>query len=407
ARRLVIDTMSATKPEAIDRLLAEYGAKVKVKPDLDEVAQMIGNLPPFDPAKELGEKAHEVEIRNNRGKWKYHLQLPPEYSHTRTYPVLVALHDSNDDPAGIVKKWSKAAADQGYILAAPQWGGRLAGGHYRYTPDEQDTVLEMLRDLRRRFNVDSDRVFLFGLGDGGKMAFDVGLSHPDLFAGVLPMSAGPVSFPRKYWRNAQYLPFYVVTGTRMPELYQKEMRDQFTNWVNRHFPALWVEYKGRGTEWFPGEVPMMLDWMRCQKRAFPLTQLGTDGLGGVFGEEFCTVREEDNRFYWLTADAISRRCLMPPGRYIAGLAPAMLTARVIPESNTISVKTTGVGRCTIWIGRDSSGRCMVDLDRPVTVQIGLKELPGKKIVPSLKVLLEDLYHRADRKHLFISKIELR
>src|SRR5262249_53322092 len=151
-------------------------------------------------------------------------------------------------------------------------------------------------------NVDEDRVFLFGLGEGGAMAFDVGLGHPDLFAGVLPMGAGPQYHSEICWRNGQYLPFYIMHGMRGPR--GKDIRQQFEKWVSRNFPMVWVDYKGRGVEWFAGEVPSMFDWMRSKKRVFRMDQLGTDGGGGTFGNEFCTMRTCDNRFYWLSADDI-------------------------------------------------------------------------------------------------------
>ena len=56
------------------------------------------------------------------------------------------------------------------------------------------------------------------------------------------------------------------------------IRQQYTNWVLRSYPMVWVEYKGRGIEWFSGEVPHLFDWMRNQHRSFPLHQLGTDAL---------------------------------------------------------------------------------------------------------------------------------
>ena len=404
-RGLVMDYMTGADEAARARSLADYRKTAKNKPDLDEVAQLIGHLPPFAPAKDTGDKLQEVKC-GPRGNTTYHLRLPPEYTHTRSYPVLVVLHNGSEEPEEMLKRWAKPAAEHGYVLVAPRWGGRLGAGTYRYTADEQDTVIETLRDLRRRFNVDSDRVFLYGLGDGGKMAFDVGLSHPDLFAGVLPSGAGPRFFSRVYWRNAQFLPFYVVTGTRTSSDHQKPLREQFTSWISRGYPCLWVEYKGRGTEWFPAEVPMMFDWMRCQKRRFPLTHLGSDGLGGVFGDEFCTTREEDSRFYWLSTSGIARGCLQKPGRWSNFTTPAQMTARVVPQTNTVIVKTRGLTQLTVWIGRDSAGRCMVDLDRPVTMQVGLVSQPSRKIVPSLDVMLKDLHERSDRKHLFLARIDL-
>src|SRR5207253_9758494 len=107
------------------------------------------------------------------------------------------------------------AALHGYILVAPAWGGEF-GQRYGYSPEEHAAVLDALWDLRRRFQVNSDRVFLLGAGDGADMAFDVGLAHPDLFAGVLPVSGSPHLFAQRYAQlggNGQHLPFYVVSGT--------------------------------------------------------------------------------------------------------------------------------------------------------------------------------------------------
>jgi len=404
-RKLVLEVMGTRAgPAARKALIDTYLKGSKNRPDMDEVAQMIDYLPPFDPAVNIGTDAHLVKTA---GGQKYHLKLPPEYTHNRAYPVVIALPNAGESPETMLKRWAKGAADNGYILAVPEGGG----GPWRYTEAEHDVVLDTLRDLRRRYHADSDRVYLFGLGEGGKAAFDVGLSHPDLFAGVMPMCAGPMFFPRKYWRNAQYLPFYVTMGTRVPDfapsnMNQTALREQFESWVQRGYNALWVEYKGRGTEWLGGEVDNMFDWMRFQKRSFPLTRLGTDGLGGGGGEEFTTHRADDNRFYWLTADVINPACIMPNGRWQMTRQPATLTARVNQETNTIIVKGIGVRKMTIWIGRNSAGRYMVDLDRPVKVQIGIRDAREHKVVPSLHTLLEDLFQRADRRHLFIYKIEL-
>src|SRR5262249_43546666 len=241
-----------------------------------------------EPAGVVGRGVAECGGGAGGGRSTSSLKLPREYTPTRQYPVLIVLHHGGEKPAQLIERFAREAADHGYILAAPAWARGLAD-EYGYTEREHDAVVDTLRDLRRRFGVDSDRVFLFGFGGGGEMAFDVGLARPHLFAGVLPMCAGPSYYPKRYWRNAQYLPFYVVNGTKAGTS-QSAIREQFNNWVLRGYPALWVEYKGRGTEFLSGEVPAMFDWMRHQKQAFPMRQLGTDGNGTSFGNEFCTMR---------------------------------------------------------------------------------------------------------------------
>lgn len=402
-RQMVLEYQQESDATNRQKILAAYEKDITPRVEIDEVAQLIDHLPPVAPAQNVGDKITEEKVGKGRGGKTYALKLPPEYTHGRQYPVLIVLADYNQTAREMLEQWEKHAGDNGYILAAPEWGNGLGNG-YRYTVQEHDAALDTLRDLRRRFQIDSDRVFLFGKGEGGNMAFDVGLSHPDQFAGVLPMSAGPVKFSRRYWRNAQYLPFYVVNGTRAGET-SKDIRTQFENWVLRGFPSLWMEYKGRGIEFFKGELPAMFDWMRHQRRAFPMRQLGSDGGGGPTGTEFSTMRVEDNRFYWLGLSEIASRHLARAERWNVNTQPAFATATINPAANEVAIKSQGVGEFTLWVGRNSAGQYMMDLEKPVTVTVGFKQVVVKrKVTPSLAVLLEELYRSGDRKHLFVGKL---
>jgi hypothetical protein len=368
---------------------------------LDELIQIIRTLPPVEAEKKPPNGIDERKIEDST----YALQLPPEYRHSRPTPVLVVLHQAGDGPRDILNRWSDAAAEHGYILAAPSWQpGGLNGNAYTYSERDHVVVLNTLRDLKRHFNVDEDRVFLFGLGEGGAMAFDVGLGHPDLFAGVLPMAAGPQFHAALCWRNGQYLPFYVVHGNRGPN--GDKIRQQFELWVQRNFPMLWVDYKGRGVEWFAGEVPLMFDWMRSKRRDFRMKQLGTSGAGGMFGNEFCTLRACDNHFYWLSTDELLPRNTNSAEHWRVGVQPASLTAR-INDNNSIMVNATGVGRITIWLGRNAKGEDMIDFDKKVTVTVGFTiKVNQIKKTPDPEVMLEDLYQRGDRQQLFLARIDI-
>src|SRR5207253_5941874 len=156
-------------------------------------------------------------------------------------------------------------SQNGYVLVAPEWE-KEPDAPYGYTQEEHRAVTEVVRDLRQHFQIDSDRVFLTGLGEGANMAFDVGLSHPDLFAGIIPMGGRPQYFAQKYWANAQYLPFYVIDGD-LDGPGVKDNRQEFQHWIGHAYPSLYIQYKGRGSEWFGGELPYVFDWMNRKKRA--------------------------------------------------------------------------------------------------------------------------------------------
>jgi hypothetical protein len=406
ARGAVLAYLRADDEAGRKRALDALGRESRPDALLEEVAQMIPLLPPVEPAEATPGSPAVREAVHGRAKSRYHLLLPPEYRPTRSWPVLVVLHREGEKATDMLKRWADAAAAEGYILAAPEWEQGI-GDRYGYSEEEHAAVLGTLADLRRCVQVDSDRVFLFGLGEAAAMAFDVGLAHPDCFAGVIPMGAGPDLYARACWRNGQLLPFYVVTGNFTGDG-AKHLKEQFDDWVMRGYPSLWIEYKGRGVEWFSAEVPNLLDWMRPKRRAFPMQQLGTDGGGGSFGNEFFTLRPADNHFYWLTADEVRPGNLKSPSDWTTRPRPATLTGRIDPEANEVYVTASGLTRLTVWLGRTAGGRTMIDFERPLTVRANLAAVwSNRRVTPSLAVLLDDLRQRGDRQQLFLARITVR
>jgi hypothetical protein len=383
------------------QVLGSYLSEEKQPISIDWMAQMLTTMPPPEAAE--SPRPVPVELQAPGGA-AYLVQVPPEYRHTRAYPVLVVLHDSTEKPVTALKRWSAAAGEYGFIVVAPQWQQGLSQ-EYTYSPAEHDAVVASLNDLRRRFNVDSDQVFLFGLGSGADMAFDVGLSHPHLFAGVVPMGGHPNYFTMRYVMNTQYLPFLIYTGDRSGDS-AKKTQEVASKWMQVGFPTVWVHYKGRGVEWFGGEVPTILEWMRDKRRAFPRHQLGIPGSAG-FGKEFATMRACDDRFYWFGLRQISPRCLNTVGGWNNAATPATVAGRVDPVSNTVHLNTRGFGAGTIYVERDTEGNTLIDFTKPVTVYANLRARFANRLVkPDLEVLLEELYERGDRQRLVLGKFEL-
>jgi pimeloyl-ACP methyl ester carboxylesterase len=378
---------------------------------LDEVTQMISLSPPPEPAIPGPTVAPGVEERQTQVPWTqnkpvpYLLQLPPEYQPSRSYPVLIVLHGGGERPIEALARWSKEGARQGYILAAPDWGG--AGG-YNYTAEEHIVVTELIKDLRRRYAVDSDRVFLTGYGDGGTMAFDVGLSHPDLFAGVVPVCARPrkstIAF---YWKNAQYLPFYLLTGELAGDSVSLN-RQPFENWMNHGYPSLMTIYKGRPMEPFLGEIPFIFDWMNRKRRATGFPELGRNP-NALNGEEFQSMRAEDNRFYWVSIEQINDKNVNHEIGMKVG-TPAALQASV-RDNNSVFVNARGIKSLRLWFGRiwdaQSGWRPMVDFSKPMKITVNGRPWGREQTIqPSLRTMLDDLYLRGDRQRMFLAYVDV-
>jgi len=386
---------------------------------LDELTQVISLLPPAEPenlTSRTGTPAKGIGVPD--GIWRrrsapygefgagvdYAIKLPPEYQHGRAYPVIVALTQPGTEPEKFIGGFSHESDKHGYIVIAPDWcpvfGPKVNG--WSWNGADHDWVMAALRDTIRHFTVDNDRVFLLGGASGADMAMDIGASHPDLFAGVVAMGPNPKwgSYFMHYWRNAQKLPFYLVTGEMSGDA-SLATRELMSKWVRYGFPSLQVMYRGRGFEWYPAETPVAFDWMSRKRRSNTTSTLKLSNNEPI---RWQIMREGDNRFYWLGAERVHPGNLVPAGVPVPNLnKTADLTGDI--RGDLIALHSQGVRQISVWLGRD-----MIDWSRPVRVSVNGALAPGwkqggQRIEPDLHVLLEDYFHRGDRRRLFLARLE--
>jgi hypothetical protein len=410
ARDLVLAYQRAETMNDRTAVLGRYKKNITLPPD--ELAQMVSLLPPADAENLLERTGTQVPLGTiqETGIYRrttlpvlshpngidYLVKLPPEYHHGRAYPVLIVLPHPGLNPEDVLVPLIAEAERNGYILLVPEWVNAFAKKGWEWKGEDHVYVTAVLRDAVRHFTIDNDRVFLSGIADGANMAMDVGMSHPDLFAGVIAMSPIPKwqGLFIEYWSNAQKLPFYVVSGEQSGEGV-KNLRSIYDMWMRRGFPAIWSIYLGRGAEWYAAEAPTIFDWMSRKRRVNGTATLAL----GTNRQPWKMLRPSDNRFYWLQADKIS------PGKSGGGVVPAQMQGD-IRGSNLIDITTNKVSHLTIWLSNE-----MIDWNNTVKVQLN-GSVPDtwrhpKKVEQSLEVLLEDYYERGDRRMLFLNKLEFK
>ena len=222
------------------------------------------------------------------------MQLPPEYDPYRRYPAIVTLHGAGTTPEHQIDWWAGAhgpdgtrlgqATRHGYIVIAPRWG-KEHQFQYGYTAAEHAAVLNSLRDACKRFSIDTDRVFLSGHSMGGDAAWDIGLSHPDLWAGVIPIVAVADKYCAHYWPNARDLPLYFVCGELDGNKMVKNSPELDRYLTKIGYNATVVEYLGRGHENFSDEILNLFDWMSRYRRNFFPRRI-RDGQHAQLGQLF-------------------------------------------------------------------------------------------------------------------------
>ncbi|OWK36281.1 hypothetical protein [Fimbriiglobus ruber] len=386
----------------------------------DELSQIITLLPPPSPDDLQNIRGEKVPVSATGldGIYKcnatspllpagadYYLRLPPEYHHGRSYPVIMALTGHELPSEQMIALLSGYADQFGYIVAAPVWTNQFAqkgNKAYDFTGKDHPKPLAVLRDLQRRFQVDTDKVFLMGFNDGANFALDFGMSHPDLFAGMIPIGPNPPqSIYINYWKNNQKLPTYVVAGDMAGT--PGNLRSLYQKWMQPGYPALMTLYKGRGPEWFPIELPRIFDWMGRKTRVRGTASLRLNQAGF---EPWQILRESDNRFYWvgIPYDGMRFKNNVANGVPKGQFNPAQFRADIEKDGSIKIDEVRGVKKFVIWLDRD-----LIDWSRPVRVTVNGLTPNGytpKKLEPDLHIMFEHLYLNGDRKLLFQGMIEV-
>lgn len=333
----------------------------------------------------------EAPVPNDTKSIKYAAYLPPEYRPGRMYPVVIELGPMGRTLKEGLEWWAGnaervgQAGRQGWIVVAPQYD-ETQEAHYKYSSGAHQAVIETLRDVRKRFTIDSNKVFLAGHGKGGEAAWDIGLSHPDLFAGVIPISAAIPEAAIFTRGNGKYCPLYIVGGELDSEFVAGNCKHVQTMVEAKH-DLIYVEYVGHGREHFQMEIEMLFDWMsRKEREAFP--------------KEFSirAVRPGDTNYWWwklaetpqvLKANAVSTE------------KPKVmtLTGKVFP---TNSLEVNGGSRSHVI----SLSPELVDFEKRLEVRVGSSIKFSNFLKPSLEAMLEDFRLNGDRQRLVWARLEI-
>jgi hypothetical protein len=327
------------------------------------------------------------------------VQLPPEYDPLRRYPTIITLPDAGVTAEQMLDYWAgpvnqeKAserlgqATRHGYIVIAIDW----LEPHqftYDYTDREHHAVLGALRNACRHFSIDIDRVFLTGHGVGGEAAWDIAVSHPDVWAGVIPVVAKVGKFIERYAKNARYVPWYVIAGELDGDKLSHNAT-QLDRYMKPNSDVTVVEFLGRGYEPFGDEIQRLFVWMAKRKRTMPKEF------------EYVSMRPWDNFFWWVEVEGMPEKSMVAPSTWppTRGVRPFQFEGKVL-ANNRLTV-TARAQKASVWLSPE-----LIDFKQPVIVEINNRAVQprNRQVRPDLKVLLEDVRTRADRQHPFWAKL---
>ena len=127
---------------------------------------------------------------------KYLLFLPEGYGRTRkSWPMILFLHGAGERGKDIEKlrrhgllRIVETRKDFGFIVVSPQCPATS------WWPQEQELVINLVKDIVRKYEVDTERIYLTGLSMGGFGTWALACRYPDYFAAIAPICGGHEPF---------------------------------------------------------------------------------------------------------------------------------------------------------------------------------------------------------------------
>jgi predicted esterase len=407
ARYLLLEYLRTAPDDETARktILTKLEALEGIGPE--RIAQLIPFLPPvLEPAGAEPGNAVKIDLGSTEQEQKraYWVSLPLEYDPSRSYPMIVALHDgARPYESGTLQQelgfWGgsedKPGQSQrhGFIVIAPEYVTKEDTKGYDYAAKSHQVVIDAIRDARRRFSVDSERVFLAGHGMGADATWDIGLSHPDLFAGIIPISGAIDRYAKYYIENGRMLGIYSISGELDHDLLNRNANSYMRMITPLNLDLIYCEYVGAGPESFYSEIHLLFDWMSKQRRQEIPKKI-----------DIKTLRETDNQFYWLEFSKLlsSQTGINWSAKKPQVVHPLNVVARITP-GNIIQISPAPAENYRIWLPK---GEGLIDFNKRLRVQIkGKDRFPPDFVKPDIAAMLEHVRIHGDRQQLYWAVLE--
>lgn len=227
-----------------------------------------------------GQREHEITCSDGYAR-KYFITVPPGYDGGRRYPLLVLLHggvngESNDVAREQERYWlpfmNEVQRKSLFILAPTADCENTTINARWWREGGMRNIEAMIVDVRKRYAIDDDRVFLSGGSDGGTGTWALAMRRNDLFAGFIPMVGHPLvpatDRTAAFYENLKAVNVYNLSGGKDP-LYPGTEVSRLVNEMNACGARVLHknhEQAGHDMSFAETEVPRVLDFMGKWKR---------------------------------------------------------------------------------------------------------------------------------------------
>lgn len=316
------------------------------------------------------------------------LLVPASYEAAKSYALIVCLHGYGFTGEEYLERWRTRLAED-YLLACPTY----PSGAW-FTRRAEEVVLETIREVRRRYHLDPDRIFLTGMSNGGIGAWLIGMHHAPLFAGLAPMASGLDNVLMPFLANLRNTPIYLIHGAKDQVMPVDLSRSIAKELDTLGYPYVYREHQREhpiaGGHYFPKEeLPALVAWFNRQRRE-PLPTSVTLVRDASHFQPFNWVRlDSTDSIAAFSEDLVDKRDEQIKRRVYARLDAS------ITGSNRIEVRAEHVRRYSLFLNEQ-----LIDFSKPLTVLTNGRLSFEGTVRPSVETLLRQARLRQDPERLF-------
>jgi polyhydroxybutyrate depolymerase len=151
---------------------------------------------------------------------RFLIHVPPGYDRAKPTPLVISMHGAEGWPRQqqYLSQWSRLADAQGFIVVYPAGIGFPQIWHvFRDAGLRRDVkfISAMIDTLERTYDIDSTRIYVDGISNGGGMAFVLSCSLSDRIAAV-GLVAAAQTLPWTWCEDHNPMPMIAFHGTADP-----------------------------------------------------------------------------------------------------------------------------------------------------------------------------------------------
>jgi pimeloyl-ACP methyl ester carboxylesterase len=309
---------------------------------------------------------------------RYALYIPETYCESRRYPLILYLAGGGGNGEYEIGPWPNHVADKGYFVACP-----VAGGKFWWQEGSQ-VVLAVLADLKAKYNVDENRVYLMGVSNGGLGTDYLATRWPDLFAAAAPIAGNPVDENTEdddpaMLKNLRNVPLRIMHGEADPVIPVGADRMMKARLDSLGCKVEYVETPNLGHDLREAGNGRYKDYLEA-------LAFFEKNVRDPFPKKVSGVMNQPGWRYWVKTDSLS------------GKASFVVE---IKKNNLIEIKSEGVGKMTLYLNKS-----LLDLSKAVTVMANGKGVYKGMVKTDKQVLIEGVKAREDRAMIFSAKLPL-